>query len=157
LSPGRRARLPRPLLGEAAVWESATPFVATAIPSFAAQTRSPEDYASSQAFAGHVLRQELDRLRERRPDLPATLAIEPLEFVGGRLRPIQFRRGRQAGRRRRPPAERRVSHSVRPAGARPLCLGHACHFGLGLFLPRRRAKNGQPFVAFWPASGEMVK
>jgi CRISPR-associated protein Csb2 len=85
-----------------------------------------------------VLRQEIDRLRARRPDLPMVELIEPMEFLGGRrqLRPIQFQRfrrkpGDDGGRR--PSGAFRIVFAAAARG--PICLGHSSHFGMGLFLP----------------------
>jgi CRISPR-associated protein Csb2 len=123
-----------PLLEEAAVWQSATPFVVTRYPKLRGTKRDrPEDYASPQAFVRHILQQEL----ARRPDLPAIVSIEDEEFLGTqRLRPIQFQRfrskpGDDGGRR--PAGAFRLTFAQAVRG--PLCLGHACHFGLGLFVP----------------------
>jgi CRISPR-associated protein Csb2 len=122
------------LLGESAVWISATPFVATRYPKLRGAKRDrPEDYATPIAFVRHVLAQEL----KRRPGLPEVLSIEEVEGIGSqRLRPIQFHRFR--GKRgddggRRPAGAFRVTFAAGVRG--PLCLGHSCHFGLGLFVP----------------------
>jgi CRISPR-associated protein Csb2 len=125
-----------PLLEESTVWTSATPFVVTRYPKMRGTKRDrPEDYATPGAFVRHVLRQEI----ERRPDLPPIESIEDQESIGPqRLRPIQFKRfrrkpGDDGGRR---PAG--VFRLTFPASARgPLCIGHSCHFGLGLFVPDR--------------------
>ena len=129
-----------PLLEESPVWISATPFVVTRYPkrNGGARRDRPEDYATPQRFTGHVLGEELDRLRQRRPDLPEVVSIEPLESLGPQegVRPIQFRRFRQKpgdDGGRRPSGAFRVVFATPVAG--PLCLGHSCHFGLGLFLP----------------------
>jgi CRISPR-associated protein Csb2 len=93
----------------------------------------PEDYASPVAFARCVLEQEL----ARKADLPRVVAIDNLETIGAReLRPIQFKRfrnkrGDDGGRR--PAGAFRITFAEPVQG--PLCLGHSCHFGLGLFLP----------------------
>jgi hypothetical protein len=98
----------------------------------------PEDYATPRDFALLVLRQEIDRLRARRPDLPAVECVEPMEFLGGRrqLRPIQFqlfrrKAGDDGGRR--PSGAFRIGFATAARGS--VCLGHSSHFGMGLFLP----------------------
>lgn len=123
-----------PLLAESAVWISATPFIVTRYPKLRGTKRDrPEDYASPRDFARHVLRQEL----ERRPHLPPVTSIHEEELIGThQLRPIQFqrfrsKRGDDGGRR--PAGGFRITFAEPICG--PLCLGHACHFGLGLFLP----------------------
>jgi CRISPR-associated protein Csb2 len=123
-----------PLLEESAMWISATPFVVTRYPKRRGSKRDrPEDYATPAIFVQHVLAQEL----KRRPGLPEVVSIEAVEGLGPhRLRPIQFtrlrsKRGDDGGRR--PAGGFRITFAGRVRG--PLCLGHSCHFGLGLFLP----------------------
>jgi CRISPR-associated protein Csb2 len=156
-----------PLFATSAVWLSATPFVVTRYPKLRGTKRDrPEVYAAPRAFVRHVLRQEL----ERRPGLPPIVSIQDQEFVSAhQLRPIQFKRFRNKpgddGGRRPAGAFRivfenpvQVPRSGRPVltvgrGAfrivfenpvqGPLCLGHSCHFGLGLFLPERRGTDQQ--------------
>jgi CRISPR-associated protein Csb2 len=122
------------LLDKSTVWISATPFVVTRYPKRRGTKRDrPEDYASPRAFTRHVLRQEL----QRRPGYPEIVSIEDAEGIGThRLRPIQFQRfrsksGDDGGRR--PAGGFRITFAAPVSG--PLCLGHSCHFGLGLFLP----------------------
>jgi CRISPR-associated protein Csb2 len=135
---GSRADFRSPLFAPARTWVSATPFLASRYPKLRGTKRDrPEDHVTPQIFAMHVLRQELDRLRERRGDLPAAVGIDPLNVLGRRnLRCIQFRRfrkkqGDDGGRR--PSGAFRITFAAPVQG--PLCLGHSCHFGLGLFLP----------------------
>jgi CRISPR-associated protein Csb2 len=53
-----------PLFAESRVWASATPFIATRYPKLRGTKRDrPEDYATPQVFAAHVLRQEINRRR----------------------------------------------------------------------------------------------
>lgn len=93
-----------------------------------------------------VLRRELTRWLTLRSELSDVnidnVVITPLTGSDGvfriteRLRPIQFKRFRA---RRNDDGGRRLSGAFRielPKSIRgPLCLGHSCHFGLGLFLP----------------------
>jgi CRISPR-associated protein Csb2 len=122
------------LLGESRVWTSATPFLPSRYPKIYGTKRDrPEDYATPQAFVRHVLQQEL----ARRTDLPPLVSLAEEEAIGPhRLRPIQFarfrsKRGDDGGRR--PAGGFRLTFASPVRG--PLCLGHSCHFGLGLFLP----------------------
>src|SRR5262249_31866282 len=121
------------VLGEAKVWVSATPFVVTRYPKLRGTKRDrPEDYASPGAFAQHVLRQEI----ARRGGLPPVVSIEEVLIGAGRLRSIQFKRfrterGDDGGRR----AAGGFKITFAEPGPGPLCLGHSCHFGLGLFVP----------------------
>jgi CRISPR-associated protein Csb2 len=131
---GKPADFRCPLTEKSRTWVSATPFVVTRYPKLRGTKRDrPEDYATPRAFARHNLEQEL----RRRPDLPEVVSIENEEAIGRqRLRPIQFKRfrgksGDDGGRR--PAGGFRVTFAEPIAG--PLCLGHSCHFGLGLFLP----------------------
>lgn len=126
------------LLGKSAVWVSATPFVVTRYPKRRGRKRDrPEDYATPGDFARHVLIEELSRLRETRPDLPAIAAIQPLDGIGRQhLRPLEFHRTRRkAGDdgSRRPHGAFRLEFTEPVRG--PVCLGYASHFGLGLFIP----------------------
>jgi len=83
--------------------------------------------------------EELGRLRQRRPDLPEPTRIDflPEGRMGAhQLRPIQFKRfrrkpGDDGGNR--PSGAFRIIFPQPVAG--PICLGHSCHFGLGLFVP----------------------
>lgn len=122
-----------PLLDAAAVWQSATPFVATRYAKRRGVKRDrPEDCATPRSFARLVLGEEL----RRRAELPAAV-IEDVELLGAAgLRPIQFQRFRS---KRADDGGRRAAGGFRIAFAEPvsgpLCLGHSCHFGLGLFVP----------------------
>jgi CRISPR-associated protein Csb2 len=135
-----------PLFEKSAAWVSATPFLPSRYPKRRGTKRDlPEDYATPLIFAQHVLRLELDRLRARKPDLPAVVEIEPLQGIHRPhlLRPIQFQRvrGRKRGDDggRRPSGAFRIRFAVPAQG--PLCLGHSAHFGLGLFWPEARASD----------------
>ncbi len=134
---GNRQDFRARLLEEASDWVSATPFVVTRFPKLRGRKRDrPEDYASPRAFVRHILQEEL----QRRSDLPPVASIKEEEFIGTQqLRPIQFQRfrskkGDDGGRRRA--GAFHITFTVPIPG--PLCLGHSCHFGLGLFLPFSR-------------------
>ncbi len=121
-------------------WISATPFVVTRYPKLRGVKRDrPEDYASPRAFARYVLRQEM----ARRCDLAEVVDVEDEEAIGARrLRSIQFQRFRS---KRSDDGGRRPAGGFRIKLAKPirgpLCLGHSCHFGLGLFLPAHRKEG----------------
>ena len=97
-----------------------------------------------------VLREELARLVGRRPDLADMtvdrIAIRPLLDAGvfrigsRRLRPIQFKRFRQ---KRGDDGGQRLAGAFEITFPRkvhgPICFGHSCHFGLGLFAPASNA------------------
>jgi CRISPR-associated protein Csb2 len=126
-----------PLLAPSRVWISATPFLATRRPKRRGQKRDPPQLLgrdNERVFAEQVLREQI-KVRQL-PD-PCSIVALPGHRVGVRqLRPIQFNRFRQK------PSD---DGGNRPAGAfkivfrnpvtGPICLGHSCHFGLGLFLP----------------------
>jgi CRISPR-associated protein Csb2 len=132
-----------PLLGPARVWVSATPFLATRHPKRNGRKKDAPSLLGSdnqRAFAHQVLVHEIARLRERRPDIPAPLTVQPLngEHRCGahKLRPIQFRLFRKkwsddGGRRAAGAFRIEFPEPVRG----PICLGHSSHFGLGLFVP----------------------
>ena len=116
------------------------PFVVTRFPKRRGTKRDrPEDYATPRAFARLVLRQEI----ARRSELPGVVSIEDEELIGpGRLRSIQFKRfrnkpGDDGGRR--PAGGFKITFAEPVPG--PLCLGHSCHFGLGLFFPASPATD----------------
>jgi CRISPR-associated protein Csb2 len=107
------------------------------------QKKDPPDchgLAGRPHFAGRVLGEECRRWLQRQPSLadadPPTYT--PLVDVGRTrpFRPLQFRRRRRKpgdDGARRATAMFRVEFDRAVAG--PLCLGHAAHFGLGLFVP----------------------
>jgi CRISPR-associated protein Csb2 len=129
-------------------WISATPFIATRHLKRSGTKRDPEELRNNPAaFLTAVIKEELARLVERRPDLVGisldAIKIEPATDLYGvfrvgsrKLRPIEFKRFRQ---------KRGDDGGNRPAGAfrltfpravrGPICLGHSSHFGLGLFVP----------------------
>jgi CRISPR-associated protein Csb2 len=130
------------LFGPAAVWVSATPFLATRYPKRRGRKKDPPHLRgreNSKDFALAVLQEELARLAERRPGLPEVESVErlPGDRLGARrLLPVEFhryrrKRGDDGGRR--PAGAYRITFREPVAG--PLCLGHSCHFGMGLFLP----------------------
>lgn len=131
---GTRNDFRAPILEESLDFVSATPFLVTRHVKKRGKKRDlPEDYATPQAFARLVLRQELGR----RSETPPVTSIEALSTIGAhQLRNIQFKRfrrkqGDDGGRR--PAGGFRITFESPLRG--PLCLGHSCHFGLGLFLP----------------------
>ncbi len=127
------------LLEAATVWLSATPFLPTRFPKRRGQKRDrPEHYALPRDFARHILHQEL----QRRPNLPRVVSIQDVEAIGShQIRPSQFHRcrgkaGDDGDRRAAGGFQIRFASAIRG----PICLGHACHFGLGLFLPAVRPR-----------------
>ena len=144
LALGQREAIAAPkLLGPSRVWASATPFLATRHPKSRGRKKDPQELLSPdshRAFAKHVLLEEIARLCERRPEIPEPLSVEPLNDqhrCGSHLlRPIQFKRFR---RKRGDDGGRRAAGAFRivfPESVQgPICLGHSCHFGLGLFVP----------------------
>jgi CRISPR-associated protein Csb2 len=137
---GAAADFRAPVFARSRVWVSATPFIVTRYPKRRGRKRDdPSIYANPLNFAGHVLWQELGRLKERRAELPEVVAVETLhdQFFGARrLRSIQFQKyrrktGDDGGRR--PSGAFRITFADAVRG--PICLGHSSHFGLGLFVP----------------------
>ena len=131
------------LFGPARVWESATPFVVTRHPKQRGRRKDPPDchgISGRPQFAMRVLDEECQRWLRRQPTLAgaASPTYTVLEHVGrtGSFRPLQFRRVRRKpgdDGANRATAAFRLEFDRDVAG--PLCLGHASHFGLGLFLP----------------------
>jgi CRISPR-associated protein Csb2 len=129
--------------GPARVWESATPFVVTRHPKKRGRRKDPPDchgISGRPRFAMRVLSEECQRWLRCHPALgsAASPTYTVLEHVGrtGSFRPLQFRRGR---RKQGDDGANRATAAFRLEFDRdvpgPLCLGHASHFGLGLFLP----------------------
>lgn len=70
------------------------------------------------------------------PKPGAEFVSDPQKVLGWRFRSLQFRRARnKAGDDgySRPFGTLRLTFSAPVTG--PLCLGYACHFGMGLFVP----------------------
>jgi CRISPR-associated protein Csb2 len=131
------------LFGPARVWESATPFVVTRYPKRRGRKKDPPSCHGLMGrphFAARVLAEECQRWLCRHPTLAeaAPPAYTLLEQVGRTpaFRPFQFHRGR---RKPGDDGPNRATAAFRLEFGRevrgPLCLGHASHFGLGLFLP----------------------
>jgi CRISPR-associated protein Csb2 len=131
-------------------WISATPFVASRYLKKRGTKRDPVQlWDSPHHFLIAVLREELERLIDRRPawsGLPlCDIKIEPIvdqngafRRCGGNLRPIQFKRFRQKrgdDGGNRPAGFFRIDFGRKVSG--PIALGHSCHFGIGLFVPVR--------------------
>jgi CRISPR-associated protein Csb2 len=134
LGAGHEHHLRSGLLAESTDWRSATPFVATRYPKLRGRKRDrPQDYTSPGHFARHILEDEL----QRRGLLSGVRRIDDEEVIGGqRLHSLRFQRSRRKpgdDGGRRPSGAFRIQFAAKVGG--PLCLGHACHFGLGLFLP----------------------
>jgi len=131
------------LFGPARVWESATPFVVTRHVKKRGRKKDPPDchgITGRSQFTALVLAGESQRWLRRQFTLAdaAPPAYTLLEHVGRTcsFRPLQFRRGRRKlgdDGANRATAAFRLEFDREVAG--PLCLGHASHFGLGLFLP----------------------
>ena len=132
-------------------WVSTTPFVAPRYLKKRGTKRDPEElWQSPASFLTAVLREELARLIERRPDLAdvsvESVKVEPLtdehdvfRVPPHGLRPIQFKRFRQKrddDGGRRPAGAFRLTFPEPVCG--PICVGHSSHFGLGLFVPERK-------------------
>jgi CRISPR-associated protein Csb2 len=137
-------------LRSSAVWISATPFITPRHLKKRGTKRDPQDlWNSPHNFLAAVLREELARLVERRPDLEGlsleATRVEPLMDASGvfrvgprKLRPIQFKRFRQKrgdDGGARSAGSFRIEFPVPVQG--PIALGHSAHFGLGLFVPAK--------------------
>jgi CRISPR-associated protein Csb2 len=137
------------LFGPSCTWISATPFIATRYQKSNGRKKDVPDLlgtGNKHAFARHVLVEEIKRLRERQPDIPVPISVEPLNnehrCSARQLRPFEFRCFRQ---------KRGDDGGWRAAGAfkiifpepvrGPITLGHSNHFGLGLFVPLDEKKN----------------
>ncbi len=134
-------------LGPAKDWVSATPFLAQKHPKKNGAKRDPAEWlASPEKFVTAMLREELQRLIMRHPELMGVnldlIKITPEADAGvfrvgpQQRRPLEFKRFRQklgddGGRRLS--GSFRITFPTLIAG--PIALGHSAHFGLGLFVP----------------------
>ncbi len=130
------------LFRQAPVWQSATPYVAWRHCKTRGQKKDPPELrrpGMGVEFCRLLLAEDLDRLRRRCRDFAQVAAIDIMPPEGperSRFGPLQYQRTRRkagddGGRRKW--GIFRVTFAAPVAG--PLCLGHASHFGLGLFLP----------------------
>jgi CRISPR-associated protein Csb2 len=131
-------------LGEARVWESATPYLAARHFKTRGRDRvDPGDPVAVARFLEADLRAQVSAVREDLVEFGlAAMKIEPVRDGQGafrvrdRWRPIQFHRvrskpGDDGGRR--PAGAFRLTFD-RPVRG-PLALGWSSHFGMGLFVP----------------------
>ena len=142
---------PRGPVAPSSTWVSATPYLCHRHPKTRGSKKDkPEELASHAAFTEARLREDLARLLERHEDLrdlsQHQIQISPLVDRNGvfrigtcQQRPIEFQRFRQKqgddGGKRLCGAF--VINFPRKVSG-PICLGHSCHFGMGLFLPWNR-------------------
>ena len=148
---GQRGDFTAAMFQRSSCWQSATPFLVTRYLKKRGRKKDPAGLrhgGMAVEFVRWVLQEELGRLRQRRPDLgePTRIDFFPEGRMGAhRLRPIQFKRFRQKqgddGGNRPSGAFRIVVHH--PV-AGPICLGHSCHFGLGLFVPVNEKEAAMP-------------
>src|SRR5208283_4955878 len=69
------------LFGPAKVWISTTPFLATRFPKTRGTKKDPRELLGpdgQRAFALHILKDEIERLRARRSEMPLPASVEPL-------------------------------------------------------------------------------
>jgi CRISPR-associated protein Csb2 len=123
--------------GEAREWVSVTPYIGPAHIGRCGRMR----------YLRRSLRREAQRWLTRR-QLAVEVKVETLPDTGplwaGRPRAFEFHRSRARPGEdgyRRPFGTFRLTFSAPIAG--PLCLGYACHYGLGLFLPVRAAGGSE--------------
>jgi CRISPR-associated protein Csb2 len=132
-----------PLFTAADSWVSVTPFVAMRHPKKRGSKRDPLAFFDPEAMAAFLKGVLLENWSQR-DDLQqrsqAPPEVEPIldPFTAGtmKFRPLQFHRGRNRlgdDGFTRPFGAFRLKFQAPFIG--PVCLGYACHFGLGLFLP----------------------
>jgi CRISPR-associated protein Csb2 len=135
LGPTGLFRTAVPILSESAVWESLTPFVAHRHPKRRGSKRDASQVVGPDrrfSFVELAIRE----LVARRAVGPLA-TVEPLEILRGSVRPAAFERGRARpgdDGRGRPHGGVELRFDSPVPG--PLCLGYACHYGLGMFAPR---------------------
>ncbi len=126
--------------GPAKVWVSATPYVA--FRHFKPRGKRRDDPAFIQRdampeFIKHVLGEDWEQRSDlgQLPKPEIAFLPDPLRTLGWRYRSLQFRRARNRPRDdgySRPFGAFRLTFPEAIAG--PICLGYACHFGLGQFI-----------------------
>ncbi len=131
-----------PLFGESAVWRSVTPFVAHRhLKRRGSKRDAPLVIGPDgpQSFAELAVRE----LAARRGIAPLT-EVRPLKVFNGGMRSVEFERGRaRPGDDGRSRSHAGLQLTFANSVSGPVCLGHACHFGLGLFVPDKTAvQNG---------------
>jgi len=136
-----------PLLGEARVWRSLTPFVSTRHPKTHRDGRPKLDADGWPIGSpAHDLRRLIAEAR-----LPAPEKVEELREIpvnSRRLRPLEFQTERRHGDGRRAhPSGRAFQIRFAEPVCGPLAFGYGAHFGLGLFVPAEQAamrSNAEP-------------
>lgn len=131
--------------GPAADWVSATPYIAFRHLKRSGKKRDSREFIPAEAmpeFMAHVLGEDLKQRIDltHLPQPKIEFLHDPLAALGWRYRSLQFRRARSR------PGDDGFS---RPFGAfrlkfpepvsGPICLGYACHFGMGIFRPESSA------------------
>ncbi len=143
LGMGTSGEYPPGPLRPSAVWESATPYLASRYAK--TEGRNRINLASPAACAAFLASDIRGLIAAVRPDLSESgaqlVSVEPLWenrvfTVAGRWRPIQFKRFR---RKAGDDGGRRLAGSFRLTFDRPvrgpIALGWSSHFGMGLFVP----------------------
>lgn len=132
-----------PMFAASDAWVSATPFVATRHLRRRGTRRDSRAFFDPEAmmsFLGAVLLENWGQRADLQQRSPVAPEVEPIFDALGtgamRFRPLQFHRGRNR------PGDDGFSRAfgafrLKFAGPvwGPICLGYACHFGLGLFVP----------------------
>lgn len=122
-----------PCFGRSAVWASVTPFVAHRHPKRRGTKRDAPALEPNErvSFAELSVRELVARR-----NLGALVGVAALPDWAGRVRPAAFERGRARpgdDGRARPHGVFELTFDAPVSG--PVCLGYACHYGLGLFVP----------------------
>ena len=149
--PGQRARRPVAVVGRVNDLGIGHAVPGEPLPQAARTSDLPEHYATSGTFAAHVLRQELERLRQRRLDSPLWSRYNPWRAWAGRAPSVRFSSIASAASPETTVAAGRGGPSASSSTGRrgDLCaVGHSCHFGLGVFLPEDVARPPVVFLSF---------
>lgn len=131
--------------GPANVWVSATPYIAFRHLKARGKKRDDRAFLEREAmpeFMQHVLgedwEQRSDLAHLAKPEI--AFLPDPLTALGWRYRSLQFRRARNRSRDDGYSREFGAFRlTFREAVAGPICLGYACHFGMGVFRPATAA------------------
>jgi len=128
-----------PIFDKSTIWESVTPFVAHRYPKRRGIKRDAPHMAGPNgplSFAELAVRELVTRR-----GIGHLVGIEPLDTFGG-VRFTAFQRGRTRpgdDGRTRPHSGFVLKFDTPVSG--PVCLGYACHYGLGMFVPTRANRS----------------
>lgn len=124
-----------PLLSTGTIWRTVTPYV----PSGHLKIKQ-SDRRDSYKLCNALLREVNRELgRRNRPLAYDLILVEPMEIPGRKLSWLQFRSERfTGGGQRGDNGSFGIQLAFDEPVSGPLCIGYACHYGLGMLVPSRK-------------------